>query len=339
MMNKKETSHRSIWKYTLILPVVATLLFFNSAFQTKAEAGNEMNYAQQAPAKAQDKPVAASQQTPQKAQDKPVTTQKARVEFTPPKKPAKDSKGIYDHVEAMPEFPGGDAALLKWLQDNVKYPVEAQEKGIQGTVYLRFVVTPDGSVDNVEVVKSSNPILDEEAVRAIKTMPKFTPGKQDGKPVYVYYQVPVRFKMEDKKTNKPVSKNKQDAAVVELTDIKEVQKVKAEPATVKGTRQIYNHVEVMPQFPGGDAALLKWLSENIKYPEEAKKQGIQGTVHVRFVVTPDGSVDDVEVVKGLDPVCDRETLRVLKTVPKFTPGTQNGNPVYVYYQVPVRFKL
>jgi len=103
--------------------------------------------------------------------------------------------------------------------------------------------------------------------------------------------------------------------------------------------QIYNFAEVPPQFPGGEAALMKWLGENITYPPIATEQGIQGTVNLRFVVTPDGSVEDVEVIKSLDLSCDREAVRGVKKMPKWIPGKQNGNPVYVYYSLPVRFKL
>jgi len=103
--------------------------------------------------------------------------------------------------------------------------------------------------------------------------------------------------------------------------------------------QIFNHVEVMPQFPGGDGALLKWLTENIQYPTIAAEQGIQGRVTLRFVVKPDGSVDQVEVQKSLDPSCDKEAQRVVRKMPRWIPGKQNGNPVYVYYSLPVTFRL
>ena len=103
--------------------------------------------------------------------------------------------------------------------------------------------------------------------------------------------------------------------------------------------QIFSHVEVMPQFPGGETALMKWLQENITYPTIAAEQGIQGRVNLRFVVKPDGSIDEVEVVKGLDPSCDKEAQRVVKKMPRWIPGKQNGNPVYVYYSLPVVFRL
>jgi protein TonB len=101
---------------------------------------------------------------------------------------------IYVHVEEMPLFPGGEAAMMKWLRDEIKYPTIAQEQGIQGRVSLRFVVKPDGTVDDIQVVKSLEPSCDKEAVRAVKKMPKWTPGRQNGKPVFVYFNLPVTFK-------------------------------------------------------------------------------------------------------------------------------------------------
>lgn len=104
---------------------------------------------------------------------------------------------IFMVVETMPEFPGGQAELFKYLSENVKYPVIAQENGIQGRVICQFVVNKDGSIVDVEVVRSGGDAsLDKEAVRVIKSMPKWTPGKQRGKAVRVKYTVPVNFKLQ-----------------------------------------------------------------------------------------------------------------------------------------------
>lgn len=104
---------------------------------------------------------------------------------------------VFVIVESMPEFPGGQQALFKYLNENVKYPVIAQENGIQGRVICQFVVNKDGSIVDVEVVRSGgDPSLDKEAVRVIKSMPKWKPGKQRGKPVRVKYTVPVNFKLQ-----------------------------------------------------------------------------------------------------------------------------------------------
>lgn len=103
--------------------------------------------------------------------------------------------------------------------------------------------------------------------------------------------------------------------------------------------EIFSHVEVKPQFPGGEMELIKWISDNINYPVIAQEQNIQGRVVLRFVVRPDGSVDDVIIQRSLDPSCDKEAIRVVKKMPKWIPGKQNGNPVYVYYTLPIQFKL
>ena len=104
---------------------------------------------------------------------------------------------IFVVVETMPEFPGGQQALFKYLSENVKYPVIAQENGIQGRVICQFVVNKDGSIVDVEVVRSGgDPSLDKEAVRVIKSMPKWKPGKQRGKPVRVKFTLPVNFKLQ-----------------------------------------------------------------------------------------------------------------------------------------------
>jgi len=104
---------------------------------------------------------------------------------------------VFVVVESMPEFPGGQQALFRFLSENVKYPVIAQENGIQGRVICQFVVNKDGSIVDVEVARSGgDPSLDKEAVRVIKSMPKWKPGKQRGKPVRVKYTVPVNFKLQ-----------------------------------------------------------------------------------------------------------------------------------------------
>ncbi|MDR2086067.1 MAG: energy transducer TonB [Dysgonamonadaceae bacterium] len=106
-----------------------------------------------------------------------------------------------------------------------------------------------------------------------------------------------------------------------------------------GTEKPYDFVEQPPQFPGGEKELMKWLNTNIKYPLIALEQGIEGRVILRFVVGADGSVSSVEIQRSLDPSCDREAVRVIKNMPKWNPGKQNGQTVSVYYTLPVLFKI
>ena len=103
---------------------------------------------------------------------------------------------VYDMVEVAPQFPGGSKELMSWLGQNLRYPVKAQEAGKQGRVVLQFVITKEGKVADIKVMRGVSPELDEEAVRVVKAMPAWTPGKQDGQAVNVRYTLPVTFKLQ-----------------------------------------------------------------------------------------------------------------------------------------------
>lgn len=127
---------------------------------------------------------------------------KAQIQtYTPPPPPEpveeEATEEIFVVVEQQPEFPGGTSALMKFLGDNIKYPVIAQENGIQGRVITNFVVERDGSISDVQVVRGQDPSLDKEAVRVIKTMPKWKPGQQRGKAVRVRFTLPVVFRLQN----------------------------------------------------------------------------------------------------------------------------------------------
>jgi len=102
---------------------------------------------------------------------------------------------IFEVVEQMPHFPGGAASLMRYLSENIKYPIQAQTKGISGRVVVSFVVEPDGTFSDLRVIRSVDPILDKEALRVVRDMPRWIPGKQDGKPVRARYNVPVSFRL------------------------------------------------------------------------------------------------------------------------------------------------
>lgn len=111
------------------------------------------------------------------------------------------------------------------------------------------------------------------------------------------------------------------------------------PKHVVEETKIFTVVEQMPMYPGGDAALMGYLRDNIKYPTVAAENGVQGRVVVGFVVERDGSITDVNILRGVDPSLDREAMRVVKSMPRWNPGKQNGSAVRVKYQVPVSFRL
>ena len=109
-----------------------------------------------------------------------------------------DRPGVYIVVDQMPEFPSGDKGLYEFIADNIKYPAEAKEEGIKGRVFVNFIVEPDGSVSDIRVLRGIGGGCDEEAVRVVKSMPRFKPGMQDGETVRVSYTIPVFFRLEDK---------------------------------------------------------------------------------------------------------------------------------------------
>lgn len=104
-------------------------------------------------------------------------------------------------------------------------------------------------------------------------------------------------------------------------------------------QEIFQIVEEMPSFPGGEAKLMEYVAKNIKYPQIARETGIQGRVFVGFVVEPDGSISNVKLLRGIGGGCDEEAMRVIKSLPKWKPGKQRGKAVRVSYQIPVFFKL
>ena len=127
-----------------------------------------------------------------------------------------------------------------------------------------------------------------------------------------------------------------DDANCEVLKIKEAV---AQPEPKPEVEKVFDVVEQMPSFPGGPSALMEWLSNNVKYPVVAQENGVQGRVVVSFVVERDGSITDVKVVRGVDPSLDREASRVVRAMPRWIPGKQNGSAVRVKYNVPVAFRL
>ncbi len=107
----------------------------------------------------------------------------------------------------------------------------------------------------------------------------------------------------------------------------------------EGDTKVFTYVEQMPVFPGGEQALQRYVLDHFKYPQVSLEDGIQGTIMVRFVVKENGSVGEVQILKGLDSYCDKEAKRVISSLPRFTPGRQQGKPVKVWYQIPVRLTI
>ena len=164
MMNKKRTRTTGRIKYALFAPLATALLLVSNISCVSSEKKSAEN------------------------------SEKTEIVSTQPVEVSIDS--VFQVVEEMPEFPNGGAELQKWLGANVRYPVISMENGVQGRVIVQFVVMKDGSIENVKVVRSVDAYLDKEALRVVKAMPKWKPGKQKGKEVNVKYTLPIVFKLQ-----------------------------------------------------------------------------------------------------------------------------------------------
>jgi TonB family protein len=213
---------------------------------------------------------------------------------------------VFNYVEQQPKPPYN---LNQYIRDNIRYPANARKNDIQGRVIVRFIVNEDGSLSDFDVIRGTDPDLDSEAVRVLRKMAPWQPGKQNGAAVRTRFNQPVVFELED-----PVK----------------------DSMTTVTHRQAFSFVEQMPRPPYD---VMQYLASHIIYPDEARKERIEGRVVVRFVVNEDGTVTDCIVVRGLSDACDKEALRVISTMPAWVAGRQNGKPVNVYYTQVVQFKL
>ena len=180
------------------IPVARETQKFTAPVIKKDELVKEENQVKQMD-KLDDK-VAVGSEDKEGVKDRTVEAVRSEIAVAaPPPPPAPKPEvatKVFDVVEEMPSFPGGNAALMSYLNSNTKYPVVAQENGVQGRVIVSFVVERDGSISDVKVARSVDPSLDREAQRVVKSMPRWTPGKQNGQTVRVKYTVPVVFRLQ-----------------------------------------------------------------------------------------------------------------------------------------------
>ena len=224
---------------------------------------------------------------------------------------------IYQFVENPPRFniqQSHEEDLHDFLSKNLVYPPEAQQKGIQGMVFVSFVVEKDGSISNATVARGIDPLCDAEALRVVNLMPEWIPGDDDGKAERVKVTLPIQFRI----------KYNENTQTVE------------EPIYECQTLERY------PQFnekPSHEQDFRQFLVKNIVYPPEAQKNGIQGTVYVSFIVEKDGSLSNADIAHSVHPLLDFVALRVVYSMPKWIPGKLDGKEVRVKFTMPIKFEL
>ena len=340
MMNKKRTKEIGRTKYLLFLPLAALLLIISNI---EAVARTTKNFAReviQTVEKSTEQVTKATGQIPEQATVEEVTIPKeipADIDITD-KDPSAimqkvntgDDDDIFDVVEEMPVFPGGQTGLMEFIAKNLRYPVKAQKEGIQGRVIARFIVEKDGSVSNLAVARrSASSELDAEAIRVLSTMPKWTPGKQRGKEVRVKYTVPIAFKLSG-----PEVEEIKDSKLMEVVVVGYAPK-----DDVITPEVVLESAEIMPKYPGGASGLMSYLARNIKYPFDAQQSKTQGRVVIQMIVNKDGHVINPKVIQSVSPSLDAEAIRVVMGMPRWEPGKNDGQTVAVQYTLPITFKL
>ena len=218
-----------------------------------------------------------------------------------------EDDAIFVVAENAPEFPGGEDSLYAYIARNIKYPETAKKEKIEGRVFVTFVIEKDGQVSSAKILRDIGGGCGEEAIRVVKNMPKWKPGTQRGNPVRFRFNLPVSFGLE------------RDVVVED--------------------DEIFLVVENEPEFLGGKDSLYAYIARNIVYPEAAKKENIEGQVYVSFIVEKDGQVSSVKLLRDIGGGCGEEAIRVVKSMPKWKPGTQRGKPVRVQYHIPLHFIL
>ncbi len=237
--------------------------------------------------------------------------------------------------DQMPVFPGGVIALQNYMEQHVHYPKLARKNKIEGRVFVSFVVSKEGYVKNVSLARGVHSLLNTEALRVVKSLPKWMPAKHDGELVNIAYTVPVNFQLNGF-IEKPVSLPKPILSKIKNPSDYHLDKVLK--AKNKINKQ-HNVVEKMPKFLGVNGSLRKYIVREIQYPFLAVEQGYEGLVFVQFVVKSDGGIANARIIKGANVELNREALRVVNSMPKWIPGEQSAKKVDVNYTIPIRFSL
>lgn len=240
-------------------------------------------------------------------QDAVGMEQKMKVE-----EPDEDDKP-QEAPEVMPEFPGGMEALMGWLGRHMVYPEDCRRDSIEGRVLVSFVVEADGAVSNVQALKSPHPALAEAGERVVEQLPRWKPGRKNGKAVRVKLTLPILYRLEAATANQPATKPKDDIGF-------------SDPC------------EVMPEFPGGREALVAWMGKHLRYPKDKTARSLDGKVYVSFAVNADGTITDVKAVRSPHPAFSEEAEKVVRKMPRWKPGTLNDRPVRMKYVLPIVFQ-
>ncbi|CAK7001382.1 MAG: hypothetical protein PETM_00006 [Petrimonas sp.] len=233
---------------------------------------------------------------------------------------------IIENPDIPPIFTGGSGEMHKFISGTLRYPADAVERNVQGLVVYTFVVEKDGTLTNFELIHRADSLLDKEALRILQAMPPWRPAKYKDEFVRSKSYVPMYFRL---------NKNAKTVARTTTNPANTVGKTNPEIAN----SEVYSIVDKMPQYPYGEKELAGFIAHQLRYPKEARQQGVQGRILCSFIVAVDGSISNIEVVQGLHSQLDNEAIRVLSLMSKWIPGENNGEKVNVKCLLPIDFTI
>ncbi|WP_298653611.1 energy transducer TonB [uncultured Proteiniphilum sp.] len=240
--------------------------------------------------------------------------------------PVSNSDKVFENPDVVPMYTGGTAEMHRFIGNTLKYPDDARERNAQGLVVYTFVVEKDGTLSNFNIIHRADSLLNREALRILEAMPPWRPARHNGEIVRSETYVPMYFRL----NQNAMAAGK---AVQGTRDYS-----KKDPVVLE-SNTIYTIVDKMPQYTYGESGLSAFIAHNIRYPREARQEGIEGRILCSFIVSSDGSISNIEVVEGSNKSLNEEAVRVLGLMPKWIPGENNGEKVHVKCLLPIDFVI
>jgi len=257
------------------------------------------------------------------------------------------SAPIKDTIPA--QFHGGRDAMTKFIEDNIRYPITTVENRIGGMSVICFTVTKEGKIEHVMLSRGIDPAADREAVRAVKAMPKWIPATVKGKAINMKFEVAVIFNIEEelKWYNKRIPRviiedTQADMPSVAADDVLDPTLMELVLKRIIDPEKLPDSLSnkiLRPRFKEGEKALQEYISANLNYPEMSIELEDQGVVRLRFIVTKDGDIREVKIIRGISPWIDKEAVRIINSMPKWISGQSAGVSENMYHRMEILFEL
>ncbi|HSY61137.1 MAG TPA: energy transducer TonB [Cytophaga sp.] len=228
-------------------------------------------------------------------------------------------------IDVQPEFPGGEMGFNKFIQTHIIYPEDARKAGLQGTIYVSFIIEKDGSLSTIKPLQGIyfSSSCEKATMDILLQSPQWKPGLKNGVPIRTRKIIRTKFTETDAKEIAVTCNGQRFKKINESNDT-----------------TLFNHVSNMPAFRTANGSLYAFIQTNLVYPADAKEKKITGSVIVSFVVEKDGSVLNAQIVpgKGLYPSCDQAALDLVSEFPAWIPGDHKGTYVRVKQMVRISFE-